>query len=29
MFDFQVVEDILIAKKILTGGVKRERPWRS
>jgi len=28
MFDFQVVEDALIAKRILAGDLARERPWR-
>ncbi len=27
MFDFQVVEDVLLAKKILAGNLQRERPW--
>jgi hypothetical protein len=29
MFDFQVVEDAIIAKKLLSGTVERERPWRA
>ena len=27
MFDFQVVEDVLIAKKTLSGNLNRRRPW--
>lgn len=29
MFDFQVVEDALIAKKILASDIQRDRPWRA
>ena len=29
MFDFQVREDIVHAKELLAGELKRERPWRS
>jgi hypothetical protein len=29
MFDFQVKDDIAIAKELLEKGIQRERPWRS
>jgi len=28
MFDFQVIEDVLIARDILSGEMERQRPWR-
>jgi hypothetical protein len=29
MFDFQVREDVIIAREMLSGEINRRRPWRA
>jgi hypothetical protein len=29
MFDFQVIEDVLIARDVFSGKINRQRPWRA